>query len=331
MILQRLAVGRLPAGEEPEVAAGRFGRLVLAARLRHLGEVLSALHLRSRLIDLRARRLLLLAARVRRHGDGDRAHLHRGGLRPAGRFFFLIFLGDLLAVRFRELLHLRIARAHLVAEHEGIEAHPGHRGALVLGGIRRLHLVVGDVRACDRGLDDLAAQEVAAVGLLETLDAHSIAVLDQALVVVEIELAVLLELRAAGDGVGHFGVAHADAEVVRLLRDQLLIDQALQRLGLEIVLPGVVGRVLAAAHRRHLPEPAGVCLREIAGRHQLAVHPRRPGLRRAGAEAGRSAAEGEDEGEDDGAEDERDQGRLGIRPHYVEHRTTTPSSGCWRA
>src|SRR5207245_3789661 len=121
------------------------------------------------------------------------------------------------------------------------------------------------------------------------------------------------------------------AEVARLLRDQFLIDQALQRLGLEIVLPRVVGRVLAAAHRRHLPEPAGVRLREVAGRHQLAVHPRRPGLRRAGTEAGGPPPEREDESEDDGAEDERDQRGLGIRPHYVEHRTTTPSSGCWRA
>src|SRR5437016_5431869 len=326
-LLQGVDILKALAGAQ--LREGLLG-LVFRHLLRHLGEVLSALHLRSRLIDLLARRFLLFAARVRRHGDGDGADLHRGGLRPPSRFFLLVSLGDLVAVRFRELLRLRIARAHLVAEHERIETHPGDRGALVLRRISRLHLVIGDVRAGDRGLDHLAAQEVAAIGLLEALDAHSVAVLDEALVVVEVELAVLLELRAAGDGVGHLGVAHADAEVVCLLGDQLLIDEALQRLDLEIVLPGVVGRVLAAPHRRHLPEPAGVRLGEIAGRHQLAVHPRRPGLRGAGAEARGPPAEGEDEGEDDGAEDQRDQRGLGIRPHYVEHRTTTPSSGRWR-
>ena len=307
LILQRLAVGRLPASHEPEVAAVRLGRLILTPRLRDFGEVLAALHLRERLIDLLARRLLLIAGRVRGQGDGDGAHPHRGGLRPPGRLLVLVLLRDLASVRFRVLRDLGVARRGLVAEHEGVEPDPGDGDALVLRGPGGLHLVVRDVGARDGRLDDLAAEQVAAVRLLEARDAHSVAVLDQPLVVVEVELAILLELRAPGDGVGHLGVADPDAEIVGLLRDQLLIDEALEGLRLEIVLLRVVGRVLAPAHRRHLAEAIRVGLREVARRHQLAVDSGGPRLRRPRAEPRRATPEREDEGEDDRAENQGDQ------------------------
>src|SRR4051812_48725638 len=45
LVLEGLAVRRLAAGDEAEIAAALLRGLVLAARLRHLGEVLAALHL----------------------------------------------------------------------------------------------------------------------------------------------------------------------------------------------------------------------------------------------------------------------------------------------
>ncbi len=236
-------------------------------------------------------------------------------------YFFCSSSGVLSGV----VLRLGVRGRHFLAEHEGVEPDVVDGGRLVLRLPVGLHLVVADVGAGQHGLNDLAAQHVAAPRLLEARDAHAVAVLDQALVVVVAEFSLLLELGTLDDRLGHLRVGDHDAQLLGLLRDELLIDEALERLFLEVVLPGVVGRVLAAPHLRHLPQAVRVGLVEVARRHQVAVDLGRPRLRRAGAEPRRPAAEGDDEARDDHPEDEDDQRGPGVRPHHVQHRASGSS------
>ena len=175
-------------------------------------------------------------------------------------------------------------------------------------------------------MHDLRAKQIAPERLLETGYAHAVPVLHQALVVLEVEFPVLLELGRAVDRVGQLSVAHRDAHVLGLLGDQLLVLQGAEHLPAQVVTLRVIGGVLAAASARGLPEALCVGLREVARGDEVAVDRRRPGFRGAGPEAGRAPPEGKDEAGDDESKDDHDQRGPGVGPHHVEHVRKAPAS-----
>ena len=86
-------------------------------------------------------------------------------------------------------------------------------------------LVVRDLGAAHDGLQRLPEEEVATPGGLEGGHAPAVPVLHVPPVVLVVELAVLLELRIAGDRVRQLLVGNDDPELLRLLQDQLLVHQ----------------------------------------------------------------------------------------------------------
>src|SRR5262245_1335865 len=242
--------------EEAEVPTVRRRAGIVRVRARERGEVLAGLDAREQVGGLLPCRFARVGGGVGRELDEDVTGPDLLGLREALVLVQLVVLRDLavrrldlgrelgppvgdvagadrrrravvVGVRVEVALQLLVRGRHLRAELRGRDADERERRLLVVEPVALLDFRVAHLDAVGhQRLDALEKQALPHLGLELALVALAA---EKGLQPVAVEAAAVLELRETHDGGVHVGVADADAEPRRLVAEERLVDELVER------------------------------------------------------------------------------------------------------